>query len=146
MSVATFCKKKYPWRKIGCNRNIPWVLRGEKLDGRKITDFHKLIGKMRSRKVRVNSYHCACALLLTLELKPFWSWIYILIIKNVQCGMSMTSWLIHTLFTALKLYGSTKTKKGMDRPRRHWRSTLCFNINDMNLDAVLSFRGGCRLI
>ena len=103
MSVATFCKKKYPWRKIGCNRNIPWVLRGEKLDGRKITDFHKLIGKMRSRKVRVNSYHCACALLLTLELKPFWSWIYILIIKNVQCVMSMTSWLIHTL--PFKMFG-----------------------------------------
>ena len=33
-------------------------------------------------------------------------------------------WSIHTLFTALKGNGSTKTKKGMDRPRRHWRSTL----------------------
>ena len=38
--------------------------------------------------------------------------------------MSMTSWLIHTLFTALKGYGSTKTKKGMDQPRRQRLSTL----------------------
>ena len=36
----------------------------------------------------------------------------------------MTSWSIHTLFTALKGYWSTKTKKGMDQPRHHWRSTL----------------------
>ena len=33
-------------------------------------------------------------------------------------------WSIHTLFTALKGYGTTKTKKSMDRPRHHWRSKL----------------------
>ena len=33
-------------------------------------------------------------------------------------------WSIHTLFTALKWCGSTKTKKGVDRQRHHWRSTL----------------------
>ena len=33
-------------------------------------------------------------------------------------------WSIHTLFTALKWCGLTKTKKGVDRQRHHWRSTL----------------------
>ena len=35
-------------------------------------------------------------------------------------------WLIHTPFTALKRCGLTKTKKGGDQQRRHWRSTLYF--------------------
>ena len=46
---------------------------------------------------------------------------------KIQCGLSMMSWSIHTLFfwsihtlfTALKGYGTTKTKKSMDRPRHH---------------------------
>ena len=33
-------------------------------------------------------------------------------------------WSIHTLFTALKWCGSTKTKKGVDRQRHNWRSRL----------------------
>ena len=45
--------------------------------------------------------------------------IYTKILASVNDGL-----LIHTLFTALKGYGSTKTKTAMDRPRRHWQSML----------------------
>ena len=38
---------------------------------------------------------------------------------NIQCGLSMMSWSIHTLFNALKGYGLTKTKKVVDQARCH---------------------------
>ena len=42
----------------------------------------------------------------------------------IQRGLSLTSLSIYTLFTALKGYGLTKTKKGMNQPRCHCQSTL----------------------
>ena len=48
-------------------------------------------------------------------------------------------WSIHTLFTALKWCGSTKTKKGVDRQRHHWRSTLYLSTIFLFLDKNFKF-------
>ena len=61
-----------------------------------------------------------------------WVWISSFTNKEyLQCWLYMTSRLIHTLFClihtlsiALKGYGSTKTKNGMDQPRRYLQFTL----------------------
>ena len=45
-------------------------------------------------------------------------------------------WSIHILFTAMKGYGSTKTKKDMDQPRRHWRSTLYVLLRSANFFSI----------
>ena len=58
---------------------------------------------------------------------------FLQILTYLQCGLSMTSWSIKTFFVLVdphpfysitKCYGSTKTKEGGDRQRRHWRSKL----------------------
>ena len=49
----------------------------------------------------------------------------------------MTSWSIHTFFTALQGYELTRTKKDMNQPRRHTWSTLYLILHNSYVSSVM---------